>query len=104
MSKKGISMVLNGIMGALVALLCVGCQLVNGADNNDKKVSESADYGVTTRGRHALLVGVWDYDRGRGERRDWWNLHSQKDIEAIHQVLHNDYGFAESQITILTQR
>lgn len=104
MSKKGIGMVLNGIMAALVALLCVGCQLVDGADNNNKKASESANYGGATRGRHALLVGAWDYDRGRGEQKDWWNLHSRRDIEAIHEVLHKDYGLAESQITILTKR
>lgn len=104
MSKKGVSIVLNGIVAALVALLCFGCQLVNAADSHDKKPSDSAEYGGPVRGRHALLVGVWDYDRGRGERQDWWNLHSQKDIEVIHQLLHCDYGFAESEITILTKR
>ncbi len=52
----------------------------------------------------ALLIGVWDYDRNRGPKLDWWNLHSKRDIDVMSQELKTDYGFANSNIKTLTTR
>jgi hypothetical protein len=54
------------------------------------------------RKRHALLVGVWNYDRGRGPKVDWWNLHANRDVEAVTTELKTDYGFTDSDIVPLT--
>jgi hypothetical protein len=57
---------------------------------------------LAARKRHALLVGVWNYDRGRGSTVDWWNLHADRDVEAVKTELKTDYEFTDSDIVPLT--
>jgi hypothetical protein len=50
--------------------------------------------------KHALLVGVSEYERGKAGE-EWWNLNSGPDVEAMHKVLVEKFGFKESEIKIL---
>jgi hypothetical protein len=64
----------------------------------------SAEPRVPVKGKRALLIGVWDYDRHRGTKLDWWDLHSKRDIDVMGKELETDYGFADSDIKPLTKR
>lgn len=50
----------------------------------------------------ALLVGISKYDRGRGQPPDWWDLHSQKDVDELKSVLVDSFGFADKDVCVLT--
>ena len=50
----------------------------------------------------ALLVGISQYERGRGEPTDWWNLSSGNDVETMRKVLVERFDFAEGDVRALS--
>ena len=62
---------------------------------------------VTAKPRkRALLVGVSKYCRGDGvdcgkRKKYWWDLNSAPDLDALKQVLMQNFGFVESEIKVL---
>lgn len=56
--------------------------------------------------KRALLVGVSKYCRGDGvdcgkRKKYWWDLNSEPDLDALKQVLMQNFGFVESEIKVL---
>lgn len=61
---------------------------------------------TTTPRKRALLVGVSKYCRGDGvecgnRKKYWWDLNSEPDLDALKQVLMQNFGFVESEIKVL---
>ncbi|HRH41164.1 MAG TPA: caspase family protein [Pyrinomonadaceae bacterium] len=55
--------------------------------------------------KYALLIGISEYSRGVDEDKEWWNLNSKSDIEAIKQTLVRKFNFKPSEIkTLLTKQ
>lgn len=50
----------------------------------------------------ALLVGISQYEKGRGEDTDWWNLSCQTDVDTMRQILVHRFGFAPTDVLVLT--
>lgn len=73
-----------------------GCQV----DNHVAQL-DPPDKPWPASGRHALLVGVAGYDRGKPHTRDWWNIHTEADVEAVRSVLLDRCGFQSSDIRVL---
>ncbi|MDH3528614.1 MAG: caspase family protein, partial [Acidobacteriota bacterium] len=70
--------------------------------------SESAANGTRSkpipaeRGKYALLVGISKYDRGSNEKdKDWWDLHTDGDVEILAETLVRKFKFKPENITIL---
>lgn len=49
----------------------------------------------------ALLVGISKYDRGRGIKDDWKDLHCEKDIQLLKKILFEKFGFQDQDIHVL---
>jgi hypothetical protein len=57
-----------------------------------------------TPGRHALLIGISKYDRGRKNDLDWWDLHAFRDVKAVETEIKKDYGYTDGDVKKLTAR
>lgn len=56
--------------------------------------------------KRALLVGISKYCRGDGvecnnRKKYWWDLNSEPDLDALKQVLMQNFGFLENEIKVL---
>jgi hypothetical protein len=81
--------------------LCPGVGLAGKRSTGHAQVG-SADAGPRRLG---LLIGVSSYDRGSKEKdKDWWDLHSRADVEALKQVLVRRFQFAEEDVKTLTTK
>jgi hypothetical protein len=97
-------MTLGRTLMSLLAALLLTSYSAYLAQSADSPPDESSGGKGGTPSKHALLVGVWDYDRGRGGNRDWWSLHADRDVAAVDALLRQDYGFKESEVKKLTAR
>src|SRR5262245_17785102 len=52
----------------------------------------------------ALLVGIGNYERGRAQPPDWWNLNSSADVAALKAVLIEKFGFHAADILVLEDK
>ena len=50
--------------------------------------------------KRALLVGISEYERGN-PTTDWWNLNTERDVEAMRRVLVDKFQFKQDEIKIL---
>jgi len=49
--------------------------------------------------KRALLIGVSKYTRG--QKGDWWNLNTERDVELLQQVLISKFQFKQEKIKVL---
>jgi hypothetical protein len=84
----------------LLAVMSAGSSLRSGSSRAQGVSPATPD----SRARHALLIGVWEYQRGVNSDREWWNLHSFRDVEQISKELKTDYGFQDDDIKTFTTR
>ena len=54
--------------------------------------------------KHALLIGVSDYARGKDIDAEWWNLNTTNDVKALRQVLIRKFSFKPTDITFLNTK
>jgi hypothetical protein len=52
-------------------------------------------------GRHALLIGISNYRRGRPDYQDWWDLNATNDVDAMEQLLKDPFEFRPEEIVVL---
>src|SRR5687768_3490063 len=75
------------------------------SQNASREPRQSATLNATPRKR-ALLVGISKYCRGDGvecsnRKKYWWDLNSKADLDALKQVLMQNFGFLENEIKVL---
>lgn len=107
-SAKGVLNMVRSLVAIL--LVTIGGELFSPAINVTGPVlSQSNSITPVQARKRALLVGVSDYCRDSTRRecysptgKDWWNLNSAPDVEAIEQVLTSDrFGFRPDEIRVL---
>ena len=89
----------------LIIGLTVSLQLACGSGRRVAAPTGGEPEPVDRRGsgvaKHALLVGISKYSRGRPNDLDWWDLHATNDVDAVATVLKDRFQFGADDIVIL---
>jgi len=100
------AILLVGVLG-VVGVWLSGCgegsgQQANYAENTPPADQPNVPASRTAKnGRHALLIGISKYRRGRSDDQDWWDLNATNDVHAMEQLLKDRFEFRPEEIVVL---